>query len=124
MPERVARAIRHAEDLRRCRCPPRAASSGPGNLLRHGVESDRFCFELFNHKDPIQLAQRTIQAWKHLRTDLTAAGLLVNSHKTAFIVTDKVIHKELAKLLGPDDPPIQSVMRDLGIDHSAGGDDG
>ena len=77
-----------------------------------------------NHKDPIQLAQRTIQAWKHLRTDLTAAGLLVNSHKTAFIVTDKVIHKELAKLLGPDDPPIQSVMRDLGIDHSAGGDDG
>ena len=36
------------------------------------------------------------------------------------IVTDRVIHKELEKLLGPDDPPIQSVMRDLGIDHSAG----
>ena len=68
----------------------------------------------------VQLAQRSIQAWQHLRADLTTAGLIVNSHKTAFIVTDKVIHKELDKLLGPDDPPIQSVMRDLGIDHSAG----
>ena len=53
-------------------------------------------------------------------TSLQAVGLVVNSHKTAFIVTDKTIHKELAKLLRPNDPPIQTVMRDLGIDHSAG----
>ena len=73
-----------------------------------------------NHTDPVHLAQRTIQAWQHLRADLTTAGLIVNSHKTAFIVTDRVIHKALEKVLGPDDPPIQTVMRDLGIDHSAG----
>ena len=73
-----------------------------------------------NHTDPVQLARRTIQAWQHLRADLTTAGLIVNSHKTAFVVTDRVIHKALEKVLGPDDPPIQTVMRDLGIDHSAG----
>lgn len=62
--------------------------------------------------DAQHLAQRTIQAWHQL--------LVVNSHKTAFNVTDKIIHKELSKLLSPRDPPIQTVMRDLGIDHSAG----
>ena len=70
--------------------------------------------------DAAQLAQRTIQAWHQLRDNLTTAGLVVNNHKAAFIVTDKRIHRELNKLLGPQDPPIQSVMRDLGIDHSAG----
>ena len=70
--------------------------------------------------DAAHLAQRTIQAWHQLRDSLTTAGLVVNNHKTAFIVTDKHIHRELNKLLGPQDPPIQSVMRDLGIGHSAG----
>ena len=73
-----------------------------------------------SHTDAQHLAQRTIQAWHQLRDSLTSAGLVVNSHKTAFIVTDKIIHKELNKLLSPHDPPIQSVMRDLGIDHTAG----
>ena len=27
-----------------------------------------------NHTDPVHLAQRTIQAWQHLRADLTTAG--------------------------------------------------
>ena len=73
-----------------------------------------------SHTNPQHLAQRTIQeAWTQLRDHLTEAGLLVNSQKTAFIVTDKHIHRELSKLLGPQDPPIQSVMRDLGIDHAA-----
>ena len=66
------------------------------------------------------LANRAIQAWHELRDNLQAAGLLVNGHKTAFIVTDKTIHKALAKVLEPNDPPIQTVMRDLGIDHSTG----
>ena len=72
-----------------------------------------------SHHDAQHLAQRTLQAWQQLRDGLQAVGLVVNSHKTAFIVTDKTIHKELAKLLSPTDPPIQTVMRDLGIDHSA-----
>ena len=72
-----------------------------------------------SHTNAQHLAQRTIQAWHQLRDNLTEAGLVVNSHKTAFIVTDKHIHRELSKLLGPQDPPIQSVMRNLGIDHSA-----
>ena len=73
-----------------------------------------------SHKDAQHLAQWTLHAWHQLRDGLQAVGLVVNSHKTAFIVTDKTIHKELAKLLSPSDPPIQTVMRDLGIDHSAG----
>ena len=73
-----------------------------------------------SHTDAQHLAQRTMQAWHQLRDGLTSAGLVVNSHKTAFIVTDQIIHKELSKLLTPHDPPIQSVMRDLGIDHAAG----
>ena len=72
-----------------------------------------------SHTDAQHLAQRVLQAWHQLRDQLTQAGLVVNSHKTAFIVTDKRIHSELSKLLGPQDPPIQSVMRDLGIDHAA-----
>ena len=72
-----------------------------------------------SHTDAQHLAQRVLQAWQQLRDQLTQAGLVVNSHKTAFIVTDKRIHSELSKLLGPQDPPIQSVMRDLGIDHAA-----
>ena len=72
-----------------------------------------------SHTNAQHLAQRALQAWHQLRDQLTQAGLVVNSHKTAFIVTDKRIHSELSKLLGPQDPPIQSVMRDLGIDHAA-----
>ena len=45
---------------------------------------------------------------------------LSTAKKTAFIVTDNTTHKDLAKLLEPDDPPIQTVMGDLGIDHAAG----
>lgn len=51
---------------------------------------------------------------------LQAAGLKVNNQKTTFIVTDKQTHKAMEKQLGFDDPPIQTVMRDLGIDHQAG----
>ena len=76
-----------------------------------------------SHHNPDTLATRIhciVKAWHELRLQLTEAGLKVNNHKTAFIVTDKATHKALAKLLGPEDPPIQSVMRDLGIDHQAG----
>ena len=59
-------------------------------------------------------------AWHELSQQLREAGPKVNNHKTAFIVTDRATHRALEKLLGPDDPPIQSVMRDLGIDHQAG----
>ena len=72
------------------------------------------------HHNPDMLANRIVNAWQELRQALTTAGLKVNNHKTAFIVTDKATRRALAKLLGPDDPPIQSVMRDLGIDHQAG----
>ena len=72
------------------------------------------------HHNPDILATRIVHAWQELRQALSTAGLKVNNHKTAFIVTDKATHRALAKLLGPDDPPIQSVMRDLGIDHQAG----
>ena len=73
-----------------------------------------------SHNDADILAANVVTAWHELRDQLKAAGLRVNNNKTAFIVTDKTTQLALAKRLAPDDPPIQTVMRDLGIDHSAG----
>ena len=47
-----------------------------------------------SHTNAQHLAQRSIQAWHHLRDKLTEAVLRVNSQKTAFIVTDKHIHAD------------------------------
>ena len=48
---------------------------------------------------------------------LVSLGLKVNPQKTAFIATDKHTDKALRALLQPDDPPVETVMRDLGVDH-------
>ena len=73
-----------------------------------------------SHHNADTLAQNMVTAWHELSTQLREVGLKVNNQKTAFIVTDRATQKALEKRLGPDDPPIQSVVRDLGIDHQAG----
>ena len=45
---------------------------------------------------------------------------VVNTKKTAFIATDLKTRKALKSRLGPDDPPVVPVLRDLGIDHQSG----
>ena len=47
-------------------------------------------------------------------------GLKVSTKKTAFIATDKHTNRALKDILTEDDPPVATVMRDLGVDHQAG----
>ena len=67
-----------------------------------------------SHHNPDTLANQIVTAWHELSQQLREAGLKVNNHKTAFIVADRATHRALEKR------PIQSVTRDLGIDHQAG----
>ena len=66
---------------------------------------------------PMTVAKKAVQAYRDLHERLVHLGLKVNPQKTAFITTDKHTDKALRELLTPEDPPIQPVMRDLGVDH-------
>ena len=70
--------------------------------------------------DPDRAATTAIAAWRDLKARLDHIGLRVSAGKTAFITTDQRTTKGLRSRLGPDDPPIAPVMRDLGIDYQAG----
>ena len=72
---------------------------------------------------PLQVAQQAVAAYKDLYSAvysrLAALGLKVNPKKTAFVATDKSTDHALKSLLTDQDPPVTTVMRDLGIDHQA-----
>ena len=59
------------------------------------------------------------QAYRDLQQRLVDLGLQVNPKKTAFIATDKATDRELRALLKDNEPPVEPVMRDLGVDHQA-----
>ena len=61
-----------------------------------------------------------MEAYRELHQRLTGLGLKVNPKKTAFIATDKQTEQALKGQLQEHEPPISTVMRDLGIDHQAG----
>lgn len=68
---------------------------------------------------PLQAAKDAVAAYRDLRNRLIELGLQVNPKKTAFIATDKATERELRALLQEHEPPAETVMRDLGIDHQA-----
>ena len=70
-------------------------------------------------KSPIEVAKTAIKAYRDLQQRLVELGLKVNPQKTAFIATDKATDKALRAFLQPGEPPVQPVMRDLGVDHQA-----
>ena len=67
----------------------------------------------------VQVAQQAVEAYRNLHKRLTELGLKVNPKKTAFIATDRSTEKALQSLLQEHEPPISTVMRDLGVDHQA-----
>ena len=67
----------------------------------------------------MQVAKVAVEAYRDLHRRLVELGLQVNPKKTAFIATDKATDRELRALLQEHEPPVESVMRDLGIDHQA-----
>ena len=68
-------------------------------------------------RSPKAVAQKAVQAYRDMCSKLEELGLKVNPQKTAFIATDRSTDKALRELLQPDDPPVETVMRDLGVDH-------
>ena len=58
-------------------------------------------------------------AYREIHNKLVDLGLRVNPEKTAFIATDKATDRALRDLLAPHEPPVASVMRDLGVDLAA-----
>ena len=70
-------------------------------------------------QSPMAVAQTAVNAYRDLQQRLVALGLKVNPQKTAFIATDRATDKALRTLLQPREPPVEAVMRDLGVDHQA-----
>ena len=65
---------------------------------------------------PMTVAKKAVNAYRDLHKRLVQLGLKVNPQKTA-IATDRSTDKALRALLQPDEPPVETVMRDLGVDH-------
>ena len=63
-------------------------------------------------------AARAAQSFKLLKSLLQADALQMSLSKTCFVCTNAASEKALKKLLGPDDPPVKSLARDLGTDYS------
>ena len=70
-------------------------------------------------RTPTAVAQQAVAAYRDLHQRLQAIGLKVNPQKTAFIATDRATDKALKDILQEGEPPVQTVMRDLGVDHQA-----
>ena len=67
----------------------------------------------------LQVAHQAVEAYRDLHLRLTSLGLKVNPKKTAFVATDRDTEHALKGLLQEHEPPISTVMRDLGVDHQA-----
>lgn len=69
--------------------------------------------------DPIYVATQALQAYRTLQHHLTQAGLRLNTDETGFLTSSKEVGTALKGLLGPGDPSLFDVFRDLGIDATA-----
>ena len=72
------------------------------------------------HKSPVQVASDCVKLYRGLHQHLVAAGAQVSISKTCFVASSAEAGKAISKLLGPSDPQVKPMNRDLGIT-SAGG---
>ena len=70
--------------------------------------------------DPDYVAREAILAYRSLRDLLISAGLKVNTDKTGFISSSKETARALKTHLQEHDPQHHNVLRDLGVDATAG----
>ena len=70
------------------------------------------------HFDPQIAARRAYKLFSHFKGLLPASELLLNFKKSAFTCSDPKAAAALKKLLGPDDPKVCGVVKDLGVDNS------
>ena len=70
------------------------------------------------HFDPQIAARRAYKMYSHFKGLLPASELLLNFKKSAFTCSDPKAASALKKLLGPNDPKVCGVVKDLGVDNS------
>ena len=63
-------------------------------------------------------AARAHKSFQLLKSSLSKDGLNMSLTKTCFVCSDTPAEKALTKLIGPNDPPVSSLARDLGTDYS------
>ena len=71
-------------------------------------------------KDPYNAARIAIQAYEFVKTELEKDNLKVSAQKTGFIVSNAAVKKILQEQLPKGGPRVHDVMRDLGVDCTAG----
>ena len=80
---------------------------------------DDFSFDVVD-KDPRNAARIAINAYACVKAELEKDNLKVSEQKTGFIVSNATVKKILAEQLPEVGPKVHDVMRDLGIDCTAG----
>ena len=70
--------------------------------------------------DPKLVAHRLMQAYRMIEDELTKEGLLLSAGKSGILVTDKTIEKAVNAVRLSNDPKIFRVLKDLGLDATAG----
>jgi len=72
------------------------------------------------HSGPQRAASSVVRVYRRLHAALTAVGHQVSVGKTYFLASSRKAEKALKHQLGKDDPPVQSVAKDLGMQLAGG----
>ena len=70
------------------------------------------------HFDPQIAARRAYKLYSQFKGLLPSSELLLNFKKSAFTCSDPKAPTALKKLLGPNDPKVCGIVKDLGVDNS------
>ena len=80
---------------------------------------DDFSFDVVD-RNPHNAARIAIQAYEFIKTELEKDNLKVSEQKTGFIASNATVKQFLQEQLPDRGPKVHDVMRDLGIDCTAG----
>ena len=72
------------------------------------------------HRTAGGVATAIVNTYRRLRTELEKEGHVVSVGKTYFLASSKEADKALRAKLSPQDPPVQQVGKDLGMETAAG----
>ena len=87
--------------------------------LRSDLWIDDFSFDVVD-RNPHNAARVAIQAYEFVKKELEKDNLKVSAQKTGFIVSNATAKRLLHEQLSEGGPKVHDVMRDLGVDCTAG----
>ena len=70
--------------------------------------------------NPEQVACVLLEAYRFIKRHLEQEGLVLSAEKSGVIVTDKLVDRAYQQQCAADEPQIHRVMKDLGLDATAG----